>query len=320
MAEELIDPRDTLIAELIDLAAVEPRLVVLDADVSRTTHTRQFRDRFPARFYDVGIAEQNLLGISAGMATMGCIPVASTFSVFASMRAAEQLRTSICYPRLNVKVLGGYAAMSDAKDGATHHSIEDVAITRSLANLVVLAPSDGVMARKVARAAVEHVGPVYVRVEYGSMPVLHEPATSFRIGQGYRMRAGSDITIAAYGSAVARALQAAAALARDGIDAEVLDMVSLKPIDEDLLLDSVGRTGALVTLEDHNVIGGLASAACQALVGAGMAPRFRALGIGDTFTESGAPDDLRDKYGVASRAAVAAALELCGRADAGPRV
>jgi transketolase len=175
---ELEDPRDALVEELIAIAADDERLVVLDADVSRTSRTRRFRDRYPDRFHDVGVAEQDLFGIAAGLATTGIVPVAVTFAVFASMRAAEPIRTSICYPRLNVKVIGGYAALSNGKDGATHQSLEDVAIMRSFANMVVLAPSDGVMTRKAMRAAFEHQGPVYVRVEYESIPVIHSTDTT----------------------------------------------------------------------------------------------------------------------------------------------
>jgi transketolase len=241
---ELEDPRDALVEELIAIAADDERLVVLDADVSRTSRTRRFRDRYPDRFHDVGVAEQDLFGIAAGLATTGIVPVAVTFAVFASMRAAEPIRTSICYPRLNVKVIGGYAALSNGKDGATHQSLEDVAIMRSFANMVVLAPSDGVMTRKAMRAAFEHQGPVYVRVEYESIPVIHSTDTEFAIGRGIRLRSGDDVTIAAYGTAVIRALEAATALAEQGIAADVLDMVSLKPLDDALLLNpSDGRDG-----------------------------------------------------------------------------
>lgn len=313
MDVETLDPRELFIDELIELAADDPRIVVLDADGSRTSRTRRFRDRYPDRFYDMGVAEQNLLGVAAGLAAAGRLPIAFTFAVFASMRAAEQLRTSICYPGLNVKVVGGYAGLSDAKDGATHHSIEDVAITRAMPNLIVLSPSDGVLARKVARAALEHVGPVYIRLEYEQSPRIHDPDVAFRIGRGVRMRTGSDVTLAAYGLAVVRLLQAADQLAEDGVEAEVLDMSSLKPFDGSLLLESVQRTGALVTLEDHNIIGGLASAACQTLVEAGMAPHFRGLAIQDTFTESGQVGELREKYGVSSAAVVEAVRSVLRR-------
>jgi transketolase len=317
---ELEDPRDALVDELIAIGLEDDRLVVLDADVSRTSRTRRFRDRFPDRFHDVGVAEQDLFGMAAGLAATGIVPVGVTFAVFASMRAAEPIRTSICYPRLNAKVIGGYAALSNAKDGATHQSLEDVAIMRSFANMVVLTPSDGVMTRKAMRAAFEFQGPVYVRVEYETIPTVHAESTEFAIGRGIRLRRGGGVTIAAYGTAVLRALAAADVLASTGIEADVLDMVSLKPLDDALLLESTAETGRLVVVEDHNIIGGLASAACQMLVEAGASPAFRGLGIRDTYTESGVAGELRDKYGVGTGSIVAAARELASAKLRGPRV
>ena len=305
------DLREAYIDALIEIARDEPRLVVLDADVSRTSRSRRFRDAYPDRFFDMGIAEQDMTGVAAGLANVGLIPVTITFAVFATMRAAEPLRTSICYPELNAKVIGGYAGFSNSKDGATHHSIEDIAITRAFPNLAVLTPSDGVMARKVLRAAVTHQGPVYIRLEYETSPRLHDPDVEFEIGRGYRLREGDDVTIASYGVAVARALEAARRLAADGIEADVLDMASLKPLDEPLLSESVARTGALVVLEDHNIHGGLGSAAARVVLEAGLTPRFHAIGISDTFTESAAkPDELRVKYGVGTDAVVEAVRSL----------
>ncbi len=304
------DPRESFVDELIEIAGEEERLVVLDADVSRTTRTRRFRNAYPGRFYDLGVAEQNLYGVAAGLAATGRIPLAFTLAVFASMRAAEQVRTSICYPALNVKVIGGYAGLSNGKDGATHQSLEDIAIMRSFPNLVVMTPSDAVMARKIARAAVEHHGPVYVRVEYEESPVIYDPSTPFSIGRGICVREGRDVTIASYGLALARALAAAGTLSAEGIEAEVLDMPTIKPLDKDLLLASARKTGAIITLEDHNIIGGLASALCECLVEAQTMVPFRGLGIRDVFTESGRNEELRDKYGVGSAAVVRAAHEL----------
>lgn len=305
----LLDPREALIDELVALAPQEDRLVVLDADVSRTSRTRRFRDAFPERFYDIGVAEQNLFGTAAGLAAVGRIPVAVTFAIFASLRAAEPIRTSICYPRLNVKIIGGYAGLSNAKDGATHQSLEDVAIMRSFANLVVMSPSDATMTRNMMRAALAHVGPVYIRLEYDTVPLLYEAQSPFAIGQAFRLREGSDVTIAAYGLAVHRALRAAEALQAAGVSAEVLDVATLKPLDTAALCKSVKRTGALVTVEDHNVIGGLASAACQGLLEAGLSARFRAVGVQDVYTESGAAEALREKYGVGTEAIAHAAQE-----------
>jgi transketolase len=314
METENLDLREAFVDELIELAASEPRLVVLDADVSRTSRSRRFRDTYPDRFFDMGVAEADMTGVAAGLASVGRIPVAITFAVFATMRAAEPLRTSICYPNLNAKVIGGYGGISDSKDGATHHSLEDVAIARAFPNLVVLAPSDGVMARKTLRAAVAHTGPTYIRLEYGTPPPVHDPGIEFHIGHGVRLRHGRDVTIASYGTAVVRALEAAGQLADEGIEADVLDVVSLKPLDTDLLLESVAITGALVTLEDHNVVGGLGSAAASEILEAGLAPAFKRVGIADTFTESAARvEDLHRKYGLGSDAVVEAVRSLIRR-------
>jgi transketolase len=310
---QLTDPREALIDELIALAPDEDRLVVLDADVSRTSRTRRFRDAFPARFYDVGVAEQNLFGIAAGLAATGRVPVAVTFAIFASLRAAEPIRTSICYPRFNVKIIGGYAGLSNGKDGATHQSLEDVAIMRSFANLVVMSPSDAVLTRKMVRAAVQHAGPVYLRVEYENVPCVHAETMEFVIGRGYRLREGSDVTVAAYGLAVHRALAAADAVVLEGISTEVLEFPTLKPLDTDLLCASVRKTGRLITVEDHSVIGGLGSAASDTLLTAGVVTRFHSLGIRDVYTESGPSDSVREKYGVGRQNIIDAIRALAGQ-------
>ena len=313
----LVDPREALIDELIALAAEEPRIVVLDADVSRTSRTRRFRNAYPGRFYDVGVAEQNLFGVAAGLAATGRIPVAVTFAIFASLRAGEPIRTSICYPRMNVKIIGGYAGLSNGKDGATHQSLEDVAILRSFANLTVLSPSDGLLARKMLRAAVAHPGPVYIRLEYEEVPVLYDEAFQFQIGRGAVLRPGRDVTVAAYGVAAGRALSVAAECAGEGFDVEVLDMACLKPFDTELLLDSVRRTGALVTVEDHSLIGGLASIVCECLVHAGVQVPVQCLGVRDVYTESGRSDEVRDKYGVGRAAIRQAIREVLARSARG---
>jgi transketolase len=307
------DLREAYIDELIEIARDEPRLVVLDADVSRTSRSRRFRDAYPDRHYNIGVAEQDMIGVAAGMATAGLRPVTITFAVFTTMRAAEPVRTSICYPALDVTVIGGYAGFSNSKDGATHHSIEDIAITRAFPNLAVLSPSDANLTRAVIRAAVAHEGPAYIRLEYEAVPSHHPRDVVFEIGRGYRLREGRDVTIASYGVAVVRALEAADILAAGGIEAEVLDLASLKPLDTGLLLDSVDRTGAIVVVEDHNVEGGIGSAIARELLEAGVRPRFRALGVRDTFTESASrPEHIREKYGLGTEAVVGAARVVAG--------
>ncbi len=302
--------RDVFADELIRYAAQEKRIVVLDPDVGEATRTWNFREAYPDRFYEFGIAEQNCFGAASGLAAAGCIVFAATFAVFASMRAAEMVRTSICYPKRNVKVIGGYAGISNGKDGATHQSVEDIAIMRSFPNLVVTAVSDPVIARKMVRIAAEYNGPVYIRMEYEPLVPVHPPELDLRIGRGYLVQEGRDLTIAAYGTALHRALAAAKALRQEGVQAEVLDFPTLKPFDTRLLLESVGRTGALITLEDHNLIGGLRSIAAECLLEAGLRVRYRGLGIRDLYTESGKTEQLRATYGIDSAAVVAAAREL----------
>ncbi len=304
--------RDAFMSELIGYAAGEKRIVVLDPDVGEATRTWNFRERYPDRFYELGIAEQNTFGVASGLASTGSIVFASTFAVFASMRAAEMIRTSICYPRRNVKVIGGYAGISNGKDGATHQSLEDVAIMRSFANNTVLVPSDPVTARKLVAAVCAYEGPVYIRMEYEAVPSVHPQSLAFEIGKGYRVQEGKDVTIASYGTALHRTLAAAAALKAQGIRADVIDFPSLKPFDRALLLESVKKTGALVTLEDHSIIGGLKSIVAECLLDAGLCVKYRGLGIADIYTESGKTDELRSQYGIDAAAVVAAAREIAG--------
>ncbi|HUI72596.1 MAG TPA: transketolase C-terminal domain-containing protein, partial [Spirochaetia bacterium] len=287
-----------------------PRVVVVDPDVGEATRTWTFGENLPDRFFEFGIAEQNAFGAAAGMAAVGCIVFASTFAVFASMRAAEMIRTSICYPKLNVKVVGGYAGISNGKDGATHQSVEDMAIMRSFPNMTVVAVGDPVTARKVVEAAVKTPGPVYIRMEYEQLPEVHPEDLELVLGRGYVVKTGSDVTLVSYGTAIHRLLEARSALAESGISAEVIDFPTLKPFDSQTLLGSVRKTGALVTLEDHSVIGGLASAASECLIEAGIAPQFRSLGFKDVFTESGKTPELRELYGLDSTAVVRAAREV----------
>jgi len=304
--------RDVFMNELIAYAAKEKRIVVLDPDVGEATRTWNFGERYPDRFYEFGIAEQNTFGVASGLASTGCIVFASTFAVFTSMRAAEMVRTSICYPKRNVKMIGGYAGISNGKDGATHQSLEDIAIMRSFANLVVLAVSDPVIARKVVAAVCEYVGPVYLRMEYETLPPVHPESMDFQIGKGYVVRKGKHVTVASYGTALHRGMAAAATLQEEGIEAEVLDFPTLKPFDKDTLLKSVDKTGALVTLEDHNLIGGLKSIAGECLLEAGVRTKYRGLGIADLYTESGKTEELRSLYGIDAAAVAGAARELVG--------
>jgi len=302
--------RDVFMNELIEYAAKEKRIVVLDPDVGEATRTWNFGERYPDRFYEFGIAEQNTFGVASGLASTGCIVFASTFAVFASLRAAEMVRTSICYPRRNVKVIGGYAGISNGKDGATHQSLEDVAIMRSFAGMVVLVPSDPVIARKLVAAVCDYVGPVYIRMEYEALPAVHPESLKFEIGKGYLVLKGKDVTIASYGTALHRTLAAAKTLKAEGIEAEVLDFPTLKPFDKEVLLKSIVKTKALVTIEDHSLIGGLKSIVGECLLDAGVGAKYRGLGIADIYTESGKTEELRSLYGIDAAAVVEAAREL----------
>lgn len=302
--------RDAFIDEVIKIAADEKRIVVLDADVGSATRTWKFNEEYPERFYEFGIAEQNMFGAAAGLASTGCIVIAATFATFASMRAAEMIRTSICYPKMNVKVVGGYAGLSNGKDGATHQSIEDIAIMRSFPNMVVLNPSDPVMTRKIAHTIVEYEGPVYIRMEYENTAAIYNDDFNFEIGKGYIHKEGNDVTIISNGLALARAMEAYEILLAKGIKAEIIDMPTIKPFDEELLLKTATKTGAIVSVEEHSVIGGLSSTICDSLVKSHANPYFKALGIQDLFTESGRTPQLRERYGIGVNDIVNACIQL----------
>jgi transketolase len=271
---------------LVELGRRDLRIVVLDADVPKSTNTYQFRDAFPDRFFNCGVAEQNMMCIAAGLAASGKIAFASTFAVFASMRACEQVRTSIAYPRLNVKIVATNAGLDNAGDGVTHQGSEDLAIMRSIPNLTVLSPSDPVTTRQAVLAMAQWEGPVYMRLGRNPAPVVHDANVHFRIGQMIRLREGEDLTIIATGNMVQQALLAADGLARGGIQARVLDCHTIKPIDTEAILAAARETKGIVTAEDHNIIGGLGSAVCEVLSESCPA-LVRRVGLRDCFASSG---------------------------------
>jgi len=271
---------------LVELGGRNPLIVVLDADVAKSTNTCRFRDRFPDRFFDVGSAEMNMMCMAAGMATTGLIPFASTFVIFASLRAAEAVRTSIAYPRLNVKIVATNAGVEICGDGVTHQGVEDLAVMRAIPNLVVLAPSDPVTTRKAVLAAADYVGPVYIRLGRQPAPVIHDENTEFRIGRCMRLREGEDVTLIACGNMVEQSLHAAGELALEGIEARVLDCHTIKPLDHEAILRAARETRAIVTAEDHSIVGGLGAAVCELL--AGDYPAIvRRVGLRDMFASSG---------------------------------
>jgi transketolase len=293
---EKIATREAYGKALAKLGKVNNDVVVLDADLSQSTKTAVFKKDFPERFFNMGIAEQNLMGTAAGFAASGKIPFASTFAIFATGRAFEIIRNSICYPKLNVKICATHAGLTVGEDGASHQALEDLACMRVLPNMVVINPADAVSTEKAIFAATEHRGPVYVRLGRAGVPVLYnESSIDFQIGRGIQHRDGDDATIIATGIMVAEALQAADMLANDGIKVRVIDMHTIKPIDKDIIIKAAEETGAILTAEEHNIIGGLGSAVAEVLVESRPVPMKR-IGTRDTFGESGKPNELMKKY------------------------
>jgi transketolase len=283
---------------LVELGAQYPNMVVLDADLAASTMTAVFKKEFPERHIDCGIAEANMAGIAAGLATSGKIPFMSSFAMFAAGRAFEQVRNSIGYPHLNVKIGATHAGITVGEDGASHQCNEDVALMRTIPGMVVMCPSDYVEAKAAVRAAVEHDGPVYMRFGRANVPIINDrPDYKFEIGKGEVIRDGKDVTIVASGICVDSALGAAKLLAEDGIEAEVINICTIKPLDEELIIESAKRTGKVVTVEEHSVIGGLGSAVCDCLSEKYPTPVKR-LGMQDVFGESGPAAALVEKYGL----------------------
>ena len=283
---------------LAECGAEFPDLVVLDADLAGATKTGVFKKAFPDRHIDCGIAECNMTGIAAGLATCGKIPFISSFAMFAAGRNFEQVRNSIGYPHLNVKIGATHAGSTVGEDGATHQCNEDVALMRTIPGMTVIVPSDDVEAKAAVRAAIEMNGPVYLRFGRAAVPVINDkPDYKFEVGKGVLLREGKDVTIIASGITVASALEAAEMLAADGIDAEVINIHTIKPLDEELVLASAKKTGKVVTAEEHTVIGGLGSAVCDCLSEKHPTPVLR-IGMQDTFGESGPANALVEKYGL----------------------
>ena len=283
---------------LAELGAEYENLVVLDADLAAATKTGIFKKAFPDRHIDCGIAECNMMGIAAGLATTGKIPFASSFAMFAAGRAFEQIRNSIGYPKLNVKIGATHAGISVGEDGATHQCNEDIALMRTIPGMVVINPADDVEAKAAVRAAIEHEGPVYLRFGRLAVPVINDtPDYKFELGKGVVLREGKDVTIIATGLPVSECLAAADKLAADGIDAKVINIHTIKPLDEDLVVKAAKETGKVVTVEEHSVIGGLGSAVCDVL-SEKCPTQVMKIGINDTFGESGPAVELIKKYGL----------------------
>lgn len=283
---------------LAELGKEHEDVVVLDADLAAATKTGVFKKAFPERHIDCGIAESNMMGVAAGLAAAGKVPFASSFAMFAAGRAFEQVRNSIGYPKLNVKIGATHAGISVGEDGATHQCNEDIALMRTIPGMVVINPADDVEARAAVRAAYEYTGPVYMRFGRLAVPVINDnPNYKFEMGKGVVLREGKDLTIIATGLPVANCLEAAEKLAADGIDAKVINIHTIKPLDEELVVAAAQETGKVVTVEEHSVIGGLGSAVCDVL--SEKAPtKVMKIGINDTFGESGPAVELVKKYGL----------------------
>ncbi len=283
---------------LAELGKAHDDVVVLDADLAAATKTGVFKKAFPERHIDCGIAECNMMGVAAGIATTGKVPFASSFAMFAAGRAFEQVRNSIGYPKLNVKIGATHAGISVGEDGATHQCNEDIALMRTIPGMVVINPADDIEAKAAVQAAYEHVGPVYMRFGRLAVPVINDnPEYKFEIGKAVTLREGTDVTIIASGLPVSESLAAAEKLAADGISAEVINMHTIKPLDEEAVIAAAAKTGKIVTVEEHSVIGGLGSAVCDVVAEKAPAKVLK-IGVNDVFGESGPAVELVKKYGL----------------------
>ncbi|MCL4417454.1 MAG: transketolase family protein [Actinobacteria bacterium] len=286
--------------EIVKLGGENPDIVVLEADISTSTKTCYFAKAFPERFFNVGVAEQNEAIVAAGLASTGLIPFLSTYAVFASMRACEQVRTFICYPNLNVKIAVSHGGITPCTDGVTHQATEDLAIMRVMPNMSVIAPTDYNMTKAAVRAAAEHYGPVYIRLTRDPLPIIYEENVAFKIGKAFKLYDGNDVTIISVGDMTYTAIKARDALKNQGISAALIDMPTIKPIDGQAIINAARSTGAIVTVEDHQIIGGLGSAVAEVL-GENYPIPLKRIGLADTFAESGEYELLLDKYGMSSK-------------------
>ncbi len=308
MAEKMAT-RQAYGKKLVELGAKYENLVVMDADLSKSTMTAEFGSAYPERFFNMGIAEQNLYGAATGLALSGKTVCASTFAMFAAGRAFEIIRNSIGYTKANVKICATHAGITVGEDGASHQTFEDLALMRTIPGMTVINPSDGVSAGKLLEQAIAMNGPCYIRLGRAAVPIFYDEAADIALGKGNCLRDGNDVTIVATGIMVSEAMMAAEELEKQGIDARVIDIHTIKPIDKDILIKAAKETGKIVTAEEHSVIGGLGSAVAEAI--AQDAPAKMAfVGQQDTFGESGKPDELKKKYGMTAEHIVTAVKAL----------
>lgn len=285
---------------LVKLGKINDDVVVLDADLSKSTKTNDFCKAYPNRFFNMGIAEQNLVGAACGFAAAGKIPFASTFAMFATGRAFEVIRNSACYPKLNVKICATHAGITVGEDGGSHQSVEDISLMRSVPNMTVLVPADGVEAEKMIFAAAEFNGPMYVRLGRSAVPTLFDEDYNFEIGKGVVLKEGNDATIIACGMMVNEAILAADMLKEENINVRVINMSTIKPVDTELIIKAAKETKAIVTAEEHSIIGGLGSAVSE-VVSENCPTIVKKVGINDCFGESGTPAELLEKYGLTAK-------------------
>lgn len=307
-----IATRDAYGKALAALGAEHENLVVLDADLANATKTQTFQKAFPDRHFDCGIAEANMICVAAGLSTTGLVPFASSFAMFASGRAFEQVRNSIGYPHLNVKIGATHGGISVGEDGASHQCCEDFALMRSIPGMTVICPADGVEAEAAVKAAYEMEGPVYLRFGRLAIPVFHEEGFQFQIGKGEILREGTDVAIIANGLLVYEAIQAGEQLAQEGINAMVINMATVKPLDEELVLAAARKCGKVITCEEHSVIGGLGEAVCS-LLSEKLPTPVKRIGVNDEFGHSGPAAALLKQFGLSAEHIVEVAKDFCGK-------
>ena len=307
-----IATRDSYGNALVELGKEYADIVVLDADLAGATKTGTFKKAFPDRHINCGIAEANMVCVAAGMAAAGMVPFASSFAMFAAGRAFEQVRNSVGYPRLNVKICATHGGISVGEDGASHQCCEDYALMRSIPGMVVMSPADDVEARAMIRAAYEHKGPVYIRLGRSAVPVFHEEGAAFQIGKGEVVRDGSDVAIIANGLMVYEAIKAGEELAAQGINAMIINMSTVKPLDKELTLEAAKKCGKIITCEEHSVIGGLGEAVCSFLSENYPTP-VRRIGVNDQFGQSGPAAEVLEYYGLCASNIVKVAKEFVNK-------
>ncbi len=307
---KMIATRDAYGEALIEIGKDNENVVVLDADLSKSTKTHGFGQEFPNRFINVGIAEQNLIGTAAGLATAGKIPFASTFAMFATGRAFEVIRNSVGYPKLNVKICATHSGITVGEDGASHQALEDISCMRTIPNMTVIVPADGVETKAAIHAISKMEGPVYVRLGRLAVPTINDEASyEFKIGKGVTLKEGTDVTIIATGLMVSEALEAAKELETKGINARVINIHTIKPLDNEIVIKAAKETGAIVTAEEHNIIGGLGSAVAE-VISESCPVLLKRVGTKDTFGESGKPVDLMKKYGLTKDNIIDAVVDI----------